>query len=344
MVTTTSRRGLGTRACAKGRAEVALLLGGSARALVLEHVHESLKKNFIDHLAESCVNVRTIMRLSVEDASGHRSEKDKFPRVYPHAMRRALDVIKPVAVSFYTPKNYGLDPEDPWGTHCPGVNYFAPVTAQAQFDGQQKLLCTARRIEAEGGFKFSWFIRQRPEFFWYAPPPASFSTALWNGGSGDSEHNFIWDESWFWKINDTFYATHSSLVDALWSQGAAILSKIPCHKQSAAGQTAFLGRGKHRHHELYINPEAALLLAAEHVNAKLLAVEFGQSVRPLSSPGKGSLWCEGSGLASSQLTACHAATRINEDATSKYREQVNAWISSGEHEHDAPVSGFGPTC
>lgn len=75
-----ARRALGT-ACAGGRAEVALLVGGAARQLVLEHVHESLKKNLIDHLGESCLNVRTIMRLSVEDSSGHRNEDEKFPRV-----------------------------------------------------------------------------------------------------------------------------------------------------------------------------------------------------------------------------------------------------------------------
>lgn len=195
------------------------------------------------------------------------------------------------------------------------------------------MLCTARRIEEEGGFKFSWFIRTRPEFFWYSPPPADFASALWKGRNADSPHTVIWDETW-WKMNDAIYAVHSSLAEALWSQGPAILTKIKCfHK----GHRANEHQG--------INPEMALLLATEHVNAREVATAFGMSARPLKSPGTGQLYCKGGqGVHHGWVQRCEAASRLNMKATSQYRQQVQSWISSGEHEHDAPVSEFGPAC
>ena len=63
----TARRGaLGTQSCAEGRADVAFLIGGSVRGLVLDHVYKSLKANLIDFMASHCVNVHPIMLLSTQ--------------------------------------------------------------------------------------------------------------------------------------------------------------------------------------------------------------------------------------------------------------------------------------
>ena len=98
----TARRGaLGAQSCAEGRADVAFLIGGSVRGMVLDHVSKGLKTNLLDWMAERCVNVHPIMLLSIADASGWRDRSAMFPEVYPHVLQRALDVIRPVAVSLH---------------------------------------------------------------------------------------------------------------------------------------------------------------------------------------------------------------------------------------------------
>ena len=338
---TARRVALGTQSCPEGRADVALLIGGSVRGLVLDHVYTSLKANLIDFMASHCVNVHPIMLLSTADVSGWRHTR-VFPKVYPHVLQRALDVIQPVAVSLYTASAYHTDAADPWGQNCAArgfkVNeddYWSPATAYAQFDVSKRLLCIARKVEQEKNMNFSWFVRSRPDYFWYGPPPVDFATTLWEGRDTDSAHAFIFDTGWSRTYNDALYAVHSSHADGILGPGSSILSELPCRAEIAAAE------GGHSR----MIPETALREVAKRVGATSTAVGIGfeRSARPTADPGDGTLRCM-QFESHQHMQACERAEEISVSETTAYRRQVDRWLSSGAHADDPPVQSIGPTC
>ena len=340
----TARRGaLGAQSCAEGRADVAFLIGGSVRGLVLDHVSKGLKTNVLDWMAERCVNAHPIMLLSIADVSGWRDRSAMFPKVYPHVLQRALDVIRPVAVSFYTASAYDLDTKDPWGQHCAARgfkvkkdDYFSPATTYAQFDVSKRLLCMARKVEQEKNIHFSWFVRSRPDYFWYGPPPVDFARTLWDGRGTDSAHAFIFDEDWRHKYNDALYAVHSSHADGILGPGSSILSKLPCRAEISATGDVFLGR---------MTPETALHKVVDLVGAASRAVGIGfeRSARPTEKPGEGTLSCVDYTL-QKHIHPCERAQAISVSETKVYRAQVSQWRSLNAYADDPPMQSLGPTC
>ena len=319
---TARRDALGAQSCAEGRADVAFLIGGSVRGMVLDHVSKGLKTNVLDWMAERCVNVHPIMLLSIADVSGWRDRSAMFPKVYPHVLQRALDVIRPVAVSFYTASAYDLDTKDPWGQHCAARgfkvkkdDYFSPATTYAQFDLSKRLLCMARKVEQEKNIHFSWFVRGRPEYFWYAPPPVDFARTLWDGR--DTNHDtdavqptLIFDEDWYWKYNDAFYVVHSSRANASWGQGTDVLKSVACVSPRSQ-----------------MSPEASIFHVADYAHCNVRrGISLGHSAWP-DRDGMGVHWCHGiSEGNTTMINACNAANKISTEANAKYRERAKDWL------------------
>jgi hypothetical protein len=275
--------------------------------------------------------------------SGWRDRSAMFPKVYPHVLQRALDVIRPVAVSFYTASAYDLDTKDPWGQHCAARgfkvkkdDYFSPATTYAQFDVSKRLLCMARKVEQEKNIHFSWFVRSRPDYFWYGPPPVDFATTLWDGRGTDSAHAFIFDEDWRHKYNDALYAVHSSHADGILGPGSSILSKLPCRAEIPATGHVFLER---------MTPETALHKVVDLVGAASRAVGIGfeRSARPTAEPGEGTLSCVDYTL-QRHIHPCERAQAISVSETKVYRAQVSQWRSLNAYADDPPMQSMGPTC
>ena len=182
---------------------------------------------------------------------------------------------------------------------------------------------------------FSWFVRSRPDYFWYGPPPVDFATTLWEGRDTDSAHAFIFDTGWSRTYNDALYAVHSSHADGILGPGSSILSELPCRAEIAAAE------GGHSR----MIPETALREVAKRVGATSTAVGIGfeRSARPTAEPGEGTLSCVDYKL-QRHIHPCERAQAISVSETKVYRAQVSRWRSLNAYADDPPMQSMGPTC
>ncbi len=299
--------------CAGNVSHVALLVAGSTRSFVLPSGHGGMKRFLIDELERgSCVKVHTVMDLAVNDASGTHPGVEVFPKIFPHVLRQAIDVINPTVLTFHEAHHLQLDLRDPFGRDCPATTYASPETSKVGFDTDKRLLCMAKRLEKDLKIEFSWYIRTRPDLMWSDPIPSTLFNLL---SARDGETTLVFDSHWKWPINDQFYAIHRTLADPLWAKGSKIFNDIPC----AATYQENLG------------PEGLLKHAAQINGAMPRGVPLNHA--SVAQPD-GNLWC-------SQEQQCKEFNRRFKAEVKAYAVQVQQWLATGEHDADPPVSPRG---
>lgn len=299
--------------CTGNVSHVALLIAGSTRSFVLPSVHQGLKRFLIDELERgSCVKVHTVMDLAVNDASGTHPGVEVFPKIFPHALQQAIDVINPSILNFHEAHHLQLDGRDPFGRNCPTTTYASPETSKIAFDTDKRLLCIANHLEKDLNIQFSWYIRTRPDFIWLAPIPNTLFNFL---SVRDGEKTLVFDSDWNWPINDAFYAIHRTLADSLWAKGSKIFNDIPCAET----------------YQENLGPEGLLKHAARIVGALPQGVHLNGAA--VARPG-GHLWCF-------REYRCKRANRNFKAEVNAYAFQVQQWLATGEHKDDRPVSPRG---
>ena len=247
--------GARTQSAISGKQHIALLLGGSVRSLVLPEVHRGIRSFVVEELERvHHVHVDVFMCVSFSDATSWKVPQSHCPVETLSSVKPLLNALRPVAVETYIANNQQISHVDPFGSNCSNVTKYANVEASiAHFDVSKCLLRQVLRYASMNKVNYSWFLRSRPDYHWFAP--ISLNLSLYD----DKNAQVVFDASWPYFMFDGMYVLRADVAHQVWGKGANILTEVPCE---------LLTKSK-------INPEALLGSVAKLLQLRIEPAMFG---------------------------------------------------------------------